>query len=429
MSTPPIILFYFDQLRYDATGPNLERLAKDAIRFETCITNAPLCRPARITMMTGRPVHEHGFDTNHHVPDPDAVESHVRRLRDEAGYHTVVVGKTHLHDGADHLDENRPLLERWGFADACELPDPQQHFIRSAHSDWLGPDKYRRWRDYAAHFRHDAPPPEAAPWHLSSEDHLDSFCARAAAERIRSYAGDRPLYLQVNFPGPHPPFDPPAERLPITEPPPPISSKSTGPVPPVFDRQRRRQPSLTFESLAHLRRRYFGKVALVDYALGVVLDALDEAGLSDEAWIALTSDHGELCGDHGFFGKVLPYEASIRVPLLLRPPGGLPAITDSSAVDHIDLVKTLMAIGGVESDVDLRNGTSRNRAIVFENMGCVGVRTDAETMLWDRSLGRPVLLFDRQCDPEEHHNVVDEADYRTRVHALREGHLDSVLSP
>jgi hypothetical protein len=95
---PDVVLFLFDQLRADAIGaagngfvrtPNLDRTAASSVRFVQCVTNAPLCRPARITLMTGQPVHRHRFTTNNRVPDPGTTPSHVRRLRDERGYHTA----------------------------------------------------------------------------------------------------------------------------------------------------------------------------------------------------------------------------------------------------------------------------------------------------------------------------------------------------
>lgn len=218
MPGTPIVLVFLDQLRADAIGaagnayvdtPHIDALAATSVRFETCITNAPLCRPARISLLSGQPVSVHRFDDNQRVPRPGSLPSHVAELRD-AGYHTTVVGKTHLHAGIGHLDHHKSSLEAWGYRDIVELPDAQQHQLRSAHSDWLtattqpgDTDKHVRWKDFVANHRPTTDPPDAAPWHLGTEDHLDSFCARRAAEIVRA-PGDRPLYLQVCFPGPHP---------------------------------------------------------------------------------------------------------------------------------------------------------------------------------------------------------------------------------
>lgn len=444
----PIILLFPDQLRADALGvsgnsfvqtPHIDRLASESVCFETCITNAPLCRPARITMMTGLPVSAHRFDSNLRVPDPVSMPSHVRELRDQAGYHTAVVGKTHLHNGGGHLDDHSEVLRQWGFCDALELPDAQRHDVRSAHTDWLtsttpkgSMDKLARWRDYVAQHSLDSAPPDTPPWNLSTEDHLDSFCARAAAERVRGYQGDSPLYLQVNFPGPHPPFDPTIEFLePLDEQDPelplPILDASTGPLSPVARRYRRKQREWTESEARRLRIAYFGKVALVDQGVGRVMEALGDAGLMDEAWIMLASDHGELLGDHHMTGKVLCYEAALRVPLLVRPPGGTHSRVDPGPVNLLDVVATISAIAGL-SPTGGQSLTERvlagpspvdeSRSVVFENMGTVGIRSPTATMTWDRSSAQPVELFDREGDPLQLHNVVDVPAYRETLQEL-----------
>ncbi len=440
----PIVLFFLDQLRADAIGaagnayvvtPQIDALAAESVRFETCITNAPLCRPARICLLSGQPVSVHRFEDNQRVPRPGSLPSHVAELRD-AGYHTAVVGKTHLHAGVGHLDHHRSSLEAWGYREVVELPDAQQHQLRSAHSDWLTAttrrgeiDKHLRWKDFVANHRPDAAPPDAAPWHLDTEDHLDSFCARRAADVVRGAPGDRPLYLQVCFPGPHPPFDPTTEYLPDPRRPgmpAPISGPRTGPVAPMEQRYRRAQRRWTADDIARSRRAYFGKVALVDRCIGRVLAALEDTRLDEQAWIILAADHGELLGDHGFHGKVLPFESSIRVPLLVRPPGGTAARVDCSVTELLDVVATVRGIAGTgagawgSSLVDrvLASAAAPSpRSVVFGNLGYVGLRTAELTMTWDARTGDPLELFDRAADPHQFENRVEDPRYREPMRA------------
>jgi arylsulfatase len=427
----PLVLFYLDQLRADAVGPctpHLAAFAREAVRFQTCVTNAPLCRPARLTLMTGQPVHVHRLSTNAVPPPGRERPSHVRRLRDEAGYHTMVIGKTHLHAAQGHLDAHRDRLLDWGFSDALELPDAQAHWVQSAHSDWLArQDKLRRWRDYTSSYQWQSPPPEAEPWRLSEEDHLDSFCARAACDWLRRYAGDRPPYLQVNFPGPHPPFDAPAALEPREDPLlPPILGQSLGPVSPMWASYARHQrvapEDWTLPQVQALRRRYLAKVALVDRCVGQVLQALRDTGLYEEAWIVITADHGELLGDHRVTGKVLAYEPSIRVPLLIRPPGGAPAAVVEGATDLLDVVATLLEAGGLDpagmGGRSLRAAPPPGKSVLFETMGQVGLRTDELTLGWHLGLGRPVELYDRRADPEQLHNRVAEPEEQGRLAQL-----------
>ena len=434
MPGAPIVLLFLDQLRADAIGapwvrtPSIDALAAQAVRFETCITNAPLCRPARICLLSGQPVGVHRFDDNQRVPRPGSLPSHVAELRD-AGYHTAVVGKTHLHAGTGHLDDHKPQLEAWGYREIIELPDAQLHALRSAHSDWLTAttqpgdvDKHVRWTDFVANHRPTSAPPDAAPWHLTTEDHLDSFCARRAAKTVRAAPSDRPLYLQVCFPGPHPPFDPTTEFLSELDVPAPIGGARTGPIAPVELRYRRAQRRWTASDIARARRAYAGKVALVDHGIGRVLAALAETRLDEQAWIILTADHGELLGDHGLLGKVLPFESSIRIPLIVRPPGGTLARVDHGVTELLDVVATVRAIAGVGDRglVDRVRAPSSPapRSIVFANLGYVGLRTPALTMTWDARTGDPLELFDRTVDPQQLANRVDDPHYSA---ALRDG--------
>ena len=75
------------------------------------------------------------------------------------------------------------------------------------------------------------------------------------------------------------------------------------------------------EHLKRIRALYYGNVSLIDKGVGRILDALDELSLDQNTLIFFTSDHGDLLGDHGAFQKSKPYEASVRVPFLMRLPG------------------------------------------------------------------------------------------------------------
>jgi len=126
MSKQPNIIYIFsDQHRGDALGcvghpavitPNLDKLSAEAVTFERCSTTSPLCMPARASMMTGQYPREHGIWTNNVEADPKG-PSHVRNIRD-AGYHTALIGKTHLymHGGANrgtHARDYVPVMNDW----------------------------------------------------------------------------------------------------------------------------------------------------------------------------------------------------------------------------------------------------------------------------------------------------------------------------
>jgi arylsulfatase A-like enzyme len=448
----PIIYLFVDQLRGDHLGctghpvahtPTFDAIASEAVTFRRCFTNAPSCRAARTTMMTGLPVAEHGVYTNIVRPDP-ALPSHVRELQ-AAGYHTMVIGKTHLHDGRGHLDDHLAQLAAWGFDDAIELPDPQQEDLQSAHSDYLrdttptGEDsKYARWQSYVRTYTWDQDPPDLPPWNLSTDDHLDRFCGRTAADWIRAWSDEKPLYLQVNFPGPHKPFDPTSEYRDLYDPadpalPLPILQRPAPPLAPLTESylQLKEEP-WTEQSARELAVSYLGKVSLVDAAVADVVAALVDAGLWDRAWVIVHSDHGELLADHLMTGKVLGYEGAIHVPLLVKPPGGVPTPwTDDGLVDQLDVTASILAMAGLDpagfGDRDLTDRVTggpdgpqahATKVVLFENLGMVGLRTDDTKLTWDLELGLPVELYDLVADPDELRNRVTDPAHRDTVDTL-----------
>ncbi len=442
----PIIYIFVDQLRWDAIGaagnpvaptPNIDLIAAEGVRFSACITNGPSCRPARACMMTGQYVHQHGVRDNHCEPNPYALQSHVRRIHDESAYYTAVIGKTHLTEAPggpdDHFDDILPRLQAWGFDHGVELPDPQMTFILSAHSDYLGEEKYALWQNFVNTYEWTSPAPDTAPWFLATSDHLDNFCGRTAADFIRAYAEDKPLYLQVNFPGPHKPFDPTTEYKELVDPydpemPEPILEELTQPVAPLtafwITQEDKLEDWQEGDAWRFLRRDYYGKVALVDAGIGEVIAALKDTGLWDDAWIILHSDHGELLADHMLTGKVIPYDGAIRVPLIVRPPGGVTAWVDNGQVDQLDVTATLLAITGLDPTgfgerplLDrVLGGPSgpeahQTKIVMFENLTEVGLRTETHKLRYDIGVQAPVELYDLVADPDEVVNVVADPAY------------------
>ena len=250
---PNIIYIFSDQHRGDTLGsvghpavitPNMDKLASEGVNFTRCCTSSPLCMPARASMMTGKYVNEHKVWTNFVEANPNG-PSHVRNIR-EAGYHTALIGKTHLWihgkgkkerptsvNAEDigkngflekmgftkiHTKDKKSILEDWGFTDIYELTGPIASIVvDSPYTDYLKEKGLlRTHRKYMIEYftkwnKGEAKPWEEPPCPLPTEDHMDSFTGRKTVEWIHNYKDDKPFYLQVLFPGPHDPFDSPAE--------------------------------------------------------------------------------------------------------------------------------------------------------------------------------------------------------------------------
>ena len=108
----------------------------------------------------------------------------------------------------------------------------------------------------------------------------------------------------------------------------------------------------TFASIDHLKRirsLYYGNISLIDKGVGRILDTLDELGMAENTLVIFTSDHGELLGDHGAFQKSKPYEASMRIPFLMRLPGQVaPGKTTADRVNMLDIMPTALELAELD---------------------------------------------------------------------------------
>ena len=256
MPSRPNILFIFpDQQRGDTLGcvghpvvrtPNLDKVAAEGVLFTRCYTNAPLCTPARTSLQTGRYVSQHGAWNNRIVADPQS-PSFVRELR-ESGYHTAIIGKSHLwqhgmgQPSGAHTHDKIPIMKDWGFEDIHELTGPMASTAHdSPYTDYLKEKgllkAYRGYqfeyliRNYLLKMSRVIPPAiqdlieeyslsidvnDGALWDdpplpLPTEDHYDSYVGQKSLDWIKAYDQGKPFFLMVGFPGPHDPFDSPLE--------------------------------------------------------------------------------------------------------------------------------------------------------------------------------------------------------------------------
>jgi len=465
---PNIVFIYSDQHRGDALGclddpvvqtPSLDSLAAEGVNFRRCFTNSPLCRPARTSLMTGLFASEHGAWSAWGVADADS-PSFVRRIRDEAGYRTAVIGKTHLHDESGHLDDARSVLDLWGFEESVELSGPSESTgLESAWTDFLGSERFERFVEYmenywANHFDHDhwlTPAPDESPWELQTEDHLDVFCGQTAAQWIDEVPQDRPFFLQVSFPGPHNPFDATTEWRQDYDPDDPSIPTGAGTQPPepasaLFDAVLAPGggPS-TPEEVRALRALYYAKVSMIDAQIGEIVAALAARGMLDNTWIVYSSDHGEMLGDHGLVGKIVFHEGSISVPLIIRPPGGGVAWASDALSDTMDIRATLLDIAGLEPDsaagrslLDAVEGgpdspeAQTGKGEVFSQVSAddtvryTMIRTDEHKLVV--ADGAPSELYDLLGDPDENENRVDDpvlASQQAELLALVENQFGS----
>ena len=452
---PNIILIYPDQHRGDTMGcvghpavitPNLDRLAAEGAVFRRCSTNSPLCVPARATLISGQYLNQHGAWDNSAPADRHGY-SHVRNIRD-AGYHTALVGKTHL------LTDEQGLRD-WGYEDTMEIHSTlattrtrnawTEHLaekgLLDAYSESILEYNRVNWSFTRVPWRE---PPAPIP----TEDHVDNFVGQKAVDWINNYKGDKPFYLQVLFPGPHPPFNSAPEYRALYRPdkmPVGILKSPETPIPPYVDFVMRWSAPLqemTPLQMQLLRTFYYAKVTMIDERIGDMLNALEERGMLDNTWIIYSSDHGENLGDHRLNQKVVFYESALNVPCILRPPGGIEGWQSNGLTDHLDLMATILAIAGAEPLPD-RHGRSlvsqimadpnsaeaqKGKEVIFsEVVGYTMVRNERYKFAIDAKTRKHVELLDLANDPNELQNVVNEPSLAKIRSELFEQHLVPLL--
>lgn len=413
--------------------PNLDRIAASGVRFENSYSTSALCCPARAAIATGRYPHQTGFWDNAIAYD-GSVPSWHHRLR-EQGHTVTAVGKLHY---CSEQDDN-------GFTE--EIEPMHLHDGKGAIKNLL--------RGY------DAEPPrdDGSFYNLYmqrsgvGETHYQDYDRRITAKTIawlkRHIKGNRkPWVLYVSYISPHPPFTVP-QRLYDLYP------EKEMPLPAGFRKGERSEhpaaqhlrymdglPDITDEAaLRRVAAGYFGLITHMDEQIGAVMQAAEALGLLANTRIAYTSDHGELFGTQGLFGKKNLYEAAVGVPLLLSGPGVPHGTVSQQMVSHVDLFPTLIEGAGArlaEADRDLHgvslwpaangNDTVRTSFAEYHAQGSKAaaymLREGAMKLIYH--VGMPAQLFDLVRDPDELHDLA--ATEASTVQAL-EQKLRSICDP
>ena len=459
---PNIVYIFSDQHRGDTLRsvghpvirtPNLDKLASEGVNFTKCFTNSPLCMPARASMMSGLYVCEHGIWDNNNEADPLG-PSHVRNIR-KAGYHTAIIGKSHLyvHGGqnVEHTNNKKYILKNWGFVDIHELTGPIASIVHdSPYTDYLkNKGLLKTHRDYMRDYHRkwakgNSKPWEVPPCPLPTEDHLDSYTGRVAVEWIQNYEKEKPFYLQILFPGPHDPFDSPEEYRKMYKPedmPVGILEWPQDPIP------RNSKMVLKWSGLQDmteaqnqlLRTFYYAKITLIDEYIGQIIKMLKNKGLLDNTWIIYNSDHGEMLGDHMMSHKIVFYEGALRVPLIIRPPGGIKGWKSQGLTDHLDIAASLIEIAGATplkkchgrsfiqqiQEGEQGQEAQKGKDIIFSEVLGASIVCDKRFKLSiDTYSRKPIEMYDLKNDPDELHNLVKEPS----LESVRKRLLDNILN-
>lgn len=439
---PNILFLMADQFRADCLGadgntvirtPNLDRLAAEGARFRCAYTSTPSCTPARSAILTGLSPWHHGMLGMGVMAREYPRE--MPKLLAQAGYYTIGIGKQHFKPQRNSHGYDLLILDESGRAFSEDFRSDYRSWFYTV-APTLNPDATGiGWNDY-----------RAAPYALPEELHPTRWTADTAVRFLQNYNGPKPFFAMVSFARPHSPYDPPERFFRLYE---------TVNLPPavVGDWARRHdiQPAPNDfnpwrgnfgpEQVRRSRQGYYGSVTFIDEQIGRILAVLEKRGWIDDTLILFTADHGDMTGDHHLWRKTYAYEASARIPLLLRWPTTLAAPRGrvlTQPVELRDLLPTFLDAAGVapqENDFDGRSLLSlvRNPAapwrefIDLEHSACYKgagywtALTDGKIKYIFHAAGEgQEQLFDLQKDPGELHDVAGDPGYQDVLRAWRQ---------
>lgn len=338
-----------DEQRTDSLGvyggvwaetPNLDRLASDSVLFHQAYTPAPICGPARASLLTGDLPHRTGI-WNHHAHK--RTYRHLIEPFQDAGYQTAAFGKMHHYHKGKIFEFEKEI-----------------HY-----SDEVSPthykDSYKEFEKRAVIY------PGPTSWILSgsfpdeASKTQEGMMVDDALSWLQEVKKDEPFFLKLSFIGPHTPVTPPSpfdtmlanQPLYYAE----EQEKDNYDQPQWFQKLKAKYAGkavLTAEQIQSSRAAYYGYCSFLDQQFGRILNYLEQESLMDDTIIAFVSDHGTHLGDYGIVQKQSFYDVSSRVPFFIyipkRTQGGLDIKTPVS----IRMMLPLLAeIAGVSCDHEL----------------------------------------------------------------------------
>jgi arylsulfatase len=429
MNRPNVLVVYADQFNsrcLSASGhpnvltPGIDGLCAEGVRFTDAYAQNAVCTPSRISFLTGLYPSTHGYYGlygREPVPQYSTIFSHFA----EHGYRCGAIGKLHT---------PRYWIERqcqFVYDEFIEFP---KYLEGAGLYDVNDNRKFTGQRDGTV---------SALPLERSCEAALVSqfrrFVANQGEPNDRA-AEAEPWLAWASFARPHSPITPsepfasmydPAD---IVLPPSAVSETWTN-----LAEWSRKVPGLKGEPdetvLRNMIARYLGLVSQVDWAIGQIMAILAEEQILDRTVVVFTADHGDYAGEMGLWSKTAGIRSSAicRVPLVVRVPGAMPAEkVVGGIVETIDVLPTLCELAGIcpktpsqgRSFAPLLRGDDwipRDDALT-EN----AVRKALTTRKWrylSNLPGQKDELFDREADPWETHNLVDEPELAPALTGLR----------
>ena len=401
----------------DVRTPNIDRLAKEGLRFTQAFAVHGMCSPTRATLLTGLLPSQHGVQDWLDDEETDSWPNGWNAIREyrtlpytlkNRGYQTSLIGKW-------HLGQPRPpdeWFDHWVTFNLGHTIDFWNNEIND------NSQKYK----------------------VEGQHSVDFFSDKAV-EYLESYDNQKPFFLMVTYNGPY--MNPPTNLGPAKN---RHYAEYKDNEFPSFPRNRIHETILDkipvpdaeewYLNLARMHNdtetmaNAASQNTMVDDGVGRLLKALKDNGLAENTLVIYTSDQGNFFGQHGLWGHTdysFPaslYETAMNIPLIVHYPG----VVDKGRVSDLfvgqyDFMPTILDMAGV--DVEVANSPGRsfaehlkgnelaswNDAVYMDQEATRVIRTD-QYSYWKRLKGTGEHeLYDIQKDAEQENNLYGNPDY------------------
>lgn len=473
---PNIIMIVNDHQAYYRHGwdngikprtPNFDRLADQGAFFERSYCSSPLCGPSRRTLLTGLYPHNHNNYYNY-TNSPYDHDVYLDRLAD-CGYQNFYFGKWHAGpgtaqdfkaEGISFKDYGNPYTssEYQQYLKKCSLP-PAKHYVERVFDN---PALSRQFPNLKENQFYQCDGYWCGEHAIGltvtpKETHESFFLANLACqqlEKLADTAANHPFHLRVDFWGPHQPHFPTREFADLYDPKDiPVYGNfydtlegkpeyyAYDPNKPLSDNNNRLiLPSpLSWADWQKILARVYAHITMVDAAGGLVLDKLDELGLTENTLVIWTADHGDGVASHGghFDKGTYMTEEVIRVPLAIRYPRQIPSGERiEKLVSGVDIPPTILSAAGTEFshpvdgknilELFKRNHKPWRDDLLVETYGHgFGNRELGRLIIWNQYKyidyqDHPKELYDLSNDPYELNNIANKPSHQEIVKHMQE---------
>jgi len=355
-------------------------------------------------------------------------------LRD-GGYQTQLCGKLHLW----------PLRKSYGF-EGMDLSDGPGAGREEGDSDYirfLRREGVGGIRQQMAHGV-EGESCRVRAWHMDERYHVANWATECAIDFLERREPTRPFFLNLSYLHPHPPITPPRfyydryDQMDLPEP-------DVGEWAKLFEEPQLGRPCneprqlLSKQSMHQYRAAYYAAINHIDDQIQRLFNALGNTQYVDldNTMVIFASDHGDMLGDHQWHRKSVPYQASVRVPLLVRLPkkyqGQQERVVDRP-VELMDIMPTILDVAEIsipetvegKSVLPLIKGENQWRDYVhgeiFDASACgsgMHYLTDGKRKyIWFPARAEE-QYFDIEDDPNERVEVLGDAQYKAEIEVWR----------